>query len=102
MRLVVRPLAEADTDAAADYLAGEGGMDLALRFLDAVERAYGRLVEYPRIGAEVHAFASRLPGLRFWPVPTFERFLVFYRVLSDAVEIVGVVHGSRDLAELLG
>lgn len=77
-RLVVRPQADVDIDAAADYLFNVGEMDLALKFLDALDRSFRSLLELPRSGPEVHAIAARLPGSRFWPVPDFQRFLVFY------------------------
>lgn len=37
------------------------------------------------------------PGLRSLPI---ERYPVIYRVLEDAVEVVAVVHGSRDIETL--
>lgn len=102
MRLVVRPLADADTDSAADYLARAANLDVALRFLSALDRAYDRLCEHPLIGAEIKAFRSRLFGLRFWPVPEFERYLIFYLPSTELVEVVRVLHGSRELGLLLG
>ena len=98
----IRPLAEADTDSAADYYAREAGLDNALRFLDALDRAYERLRRHPCIGAEVRPSRARLTGLRFWPVPGFERYLVFYLPSSDLVEVIRVLHTARDLSELLG
>jgi len=101
-RLHVRPAAEADADLAADYYAREANIDVALRFLAAVDRAYERLREHPYLGTEVKFFRARLLGLRFWPVPGFERYLVFYVPASDLVDIVRVLHGARELRELLG
>lgn len=101
-RLVVRPLADADIDAAADYYAQEANLDVALRFLGALDQAFERLRGHPQIGAEVRAIRPRLAGLRFWPVPGFERYLVFYLPSPDLVEVMRVLHGARDLKELLG
>jgi toxin ParE1/3/4 len=39
----------------------------------------------------------RLHGLRSWRMRGFESWLVFYRVTEEAVEIVRVLHGARDL-----
>jgi plasmid stabilization system protein ParE len=50
MRLVVRPLADADTDSAADYLAREANLDVALRFLSALDSAYDRSGSVPDPG----------------------------------------------------
>lgn len=102
MRLVVRPLADTDTDAAADYLAREANLDVALRFLHALENAYSQLREHPLLGTEVKAFRVRLLGLRFWLVPGFERYMIFYLHTPGLVEVVRVLHGARDLGPLLG
>lgn len=69
--LRVRPQADRDTILAADFYAHEADLDVALRFLAAVDRAYQWLVEHPHIGVSVKAFEPRLADLRFWPVPGF-------------------------------
>lgn len=99
--LRVRPAADRDTDEAAEHYAREAGIDVALRFLDAVELAYRRIVESPWAGAPVTAFEARLAGLRFWPVPGFEAILVFYVASPGVIEVVRVLHGARDLPKRL-
>jgi plasmid stabilization system protein ParE len=44
---------------------------------------------------------SGLEALRLFRVIGFERILVFYRPLDEGVEILRVVHGSRNLRALL-
>jgi len=99
--LRVRPEADRDTDRAADFLAHEANVDVALRFLAAVEKAYRRLVDHPHIGTPVKSFEPSLAELRFWPVPGFEVYLVFYLPSPDTVEVVRVLHGARDLPSIL-
>lgn len=98
--LRVRPEADRDADAAAEYLAIEANLDIAIQFLAALERAYLRLVEHSHVGVPVMAFEPRLSGLRFWPVPGFERYLVFYVPGPAHIDIVRVLHGARDLGPL--
>lgn len=100
-RLRVRPEADRDTDRAADYYLREADLEVALQFLAAVDQAYQRLVEHPHIGASVKTFEPRLAELRFWPVPGFESYLVFYVPSPGVVEVVRVLHGARDVARLL-
>lgn len=45
--LRVRPEADHATDTIADYYAREAGVDVALRFLEAIDQAYTRLLEHP-------------------------------------------------------
>jgi len=42
----------------------------------------------------------RWSAARTWPLKGFERYLIFYRPLSDGVEILRVTHGARDIARL--
>jgi plasmid stabilization system protein ParE len=35
-----------------------------------------------------------------WPIHGFEKHLIFYRPLKDAVEIVRVLHASRDIRRI--
>jgi toxin ParE1/3/4 len=65
--------------------------NLARRFFDAEDR----LADFPELG---EARPDIAPGLRKW---TVGNYLIFYRVDPDAVTIVRVVHGARDLPAAL-
>ncbi len=99
--LRIRPEADRDTDLAADFYARDSNIDVALRFLNAVETAFERLIQHSQAGSPVRAFDTRLAELRFWPVPGFESYLVFYQLVPGAIEIVRVLHGARDVEHLL-
>jgi len=92
---------EADQDLAdlADYLARRS-VRTSLRFLDAAQAAFVRLGDFPELGSVYESSHSRLAMLRFWPIPGFERYLIFYRVTPTQIEIVRVVYGVRDLGTL--
>jgi toxin ParE1/3/4 len=99
--LRIRPQADRDVDEAADYYAREANVDVALRFLAAVEETYLRLCAHPLGAPAVSAFNPRLTGLRFCPVSRFESYLVFYVPSPALVEVVRVLHGARDLPHLV-
>jgi hypothetical protein len=40
--------------------------------------------------------------MRRWPIQGFDNWLIFYLPRRDGVEIVHIVHGARDIAQLLG
>jgi len=73
----------------------------ARRFLMAVESAYRRLQQMPDIGVSRPSTRRGLEGARVWPVPRFRVFLILYRVIDDAVEIVRVVHAAEDITRHL-
>lgn len=98
-----RPQAAADIAAIADYLSANAGAAVALRFVDAVEAAYGPIYAHPASGSPCHAHVlPELPvPLRFHPVKHFERVLVYYLDQPDAVEVIRIWDASRGLDALL-
>ena len=96
----IRPLAEDDLADITLYLR-EQDPALALRFADALIGAIEKLLEHPEIGAPRSMPSPRLTGLRIWPVPGFERWLIFYIPTETVVHVVRVLHGARDLPTVL-
>ncbi|HVS17355.1 MAG TPA: type II toxin-antitoxin system RelE/ParE family toxin [Planctomycetota bacterium] len=80
---------EADSPAAAE------------RFLDAVERAVLFLLENPRAGWPRAFRSQRARGVRSWPVRGFDASLIFDQPVGRDLEIVRLLHGARDLRDLL-
>ncbi len=99
-RLVRTRAADRDLFRHADRIRGERPAT-ARRFLIAVEAAYRRLRHMPEIGAVRPSTRHGMEGARIWPVPRFRVFLILYRVLDDAVEIVRVVHAAEDITRHL-
>jgi toxin ParE1/3/4 len=64
-------------------------------FVDRLEAAEKRLSELPYLG---QATPDLHPCLRHWVVG---RYLILYRVDPDALVIVRVMHGARDLPNVL-
>ncbi len=85
----------------ADYLEQVGGLASAERFLAAVEQALGQLAGLPKMGSPWETSHPRLQGLRTWPVPGFRNHVIFYRPLDDGIDLLRVLHGSRDTNALL-
>jgi toxin ParE1/3/4 len=100
-RLFVQQLAEEDLSEQADYIARDH-VDVALRFLEAAEAAFSQLADLPDIGRRRQFRHPALAGVRSWPVPGFEKHLIFYRLNPGRVEVLRVLHSARDLDSLLG
>jgi len=98
---VVRPKADQDLDDQAYYLATQAGSDLGHRFLLAAHETFALLATQPQIGWHPRLIHPDLASLRVFQVTGFEKMLVFYRPRLDGVEILRVVHGSRNLRTLL-
>ncbi len=94
--IIPRELASRDVEEAVDYYLGEGGEQVALGFVEALERAYCHIASQPASGSPRYAHELNLPGLRFWPLQRYP-YLVFYVELADHIDIWRVLHGQRDI-----
>jgi len=101
-RLVRSERSDDDVREIVQYLVREASASVALRFIDALGESYRRLQSQPEIGRLHVPDDFELRGIRSWRVHRFERYLVFYQVLEDAVRIARVLHGSRDILAALG
>lgn len=94
----IRPQADRDLDAAVDHYFHEGGIELAERFLVAVERTWAFPGDPPHSGMSQEWLASRLRGCRRWHIARpFEVFQAFYCPSDDAIDVVRILHGARDV-----
>jgi toxin ParE1/3/4 len=90
--LPVRRTNRANDDLDAIWLhIAEDNLAAAERLIRAMEAAEDQLGLYPELG---QARPDLAPGLRHWPVGSY---LILYRIDHDAVTIVRVLHGARDL-----
>ncbi len=100
-RYVLRPKADQDLDQQAYYLATEASPETGHRFLVAAHETFALLSTQPQMGRLLRLRHPRLVSLRVFRISGFEKMLVLYIPLSAGVEIVRVVHGSRDLEAFL-
>ena len=98
--VTIRPRADQDIDEHLNFLAGESGIDTALRFFDAVQDACERLLKMPEMGAPREDLTSTLPLLRMWPISAFPKYLIFYQPVHSGIDVVRVIYGTRDIPTL--
>jgi toxin ParE1/3/4 len=94
MPLIVKlPRAKCDLVEIWDHIADDSEFR-ADAFIDTIDRKIQALAARPGMGRSRDELAE---GLRSFPVG---RYVIFYRVMRDGIEIVRVLHGSRDLSSL--
>ncbi len=93
MRLRFRPEAVSDLEEIHDFIA-EDNPSKAKEFITFLRSKCQVLADSPFAG---RARPEIRHELRSFPV---KRYVILYRVLDDFVEIVSVVHGSRDIEGL--
>ncbi len=100
-RLVFFPQVDKDVDEASLFIA-QDDLARAYRFLDATSDTYRSIAEAPGLGSFYSFQHPDLQGIRRRFVKEFPNYLIFYRETYDTVEILRVLHGSRDLSKLFG
>jgi toxin ParE1/3/4 len=99
---VIRPAAKDDIIRQFRYYLLEDALETATRFLDAVDESIEAICRMPYTGAVKHFKNLILAGLRSWAVKDFEEILIYYVVAPDALRVVRVLHGRRDIEKILG
>lgn len=92
---VIRDLIELATYIAVDNL------DASDRFLAAAEETFKQLAKMPQIGKLIQFSNPSLAGIRQQAIKGFKNYLVFYRFTDSGVEVLRVIHGARDIPEIL-
>ena len=100
-RYVVRPRADQDLDDQSHYYATVASAELGHRFLVSAHETFAILATQPRMRWHSRLRHPKLKELRVFRLKGFAKILVLYLPLPDGVEILRVVHGSRNLEALL-
>jgi toxin ParE1/3/4 len=101
LRLQISPLASQDFDEIYEYIT-HSNPDAALRFFDAARETFASIATNPGIGSSYQSQNKSLLGLRKWGVKGFKKYIIFYLTTEDAVIVVRIIHGNRDLSRFLG
>ena len=91
--VVVRPRALADLAEIWAYIAADSP-DQADAFVDLVDSKFQALSRRPGVGRRRPELSSHIRSL------AVGRYVVFYRPLSRGIEVVRVLHGSRDIESI--
>jgi toxin ParE1/3/4 len=90
-----RATADADIQGAVDFylVAADHMVD---PFLTALRKALKHIEKNPGTGSPKYAHELNVPNLRFWPITRFP-YLLLYIENDDFVDLVRVMHMSRDI-----
>jgi len=87
------PLARDDLHEIWEYIA-QDNLDAAERLVDRIEELCELLATHPHLGRRREELA---PGLRSFPAGSY---FIFYQPITDGIEVVRVLHASRDIDSL--
>ncbi len=91
-----RTKATNDVDEAVSYYVAEADAEVAMRFVDELERTIRQLELHPELGSLRFAFELDLPGVRSFRVDGFPH-LIFSLIRTDHLDVLRVLHTSRDV-----
>jgi plasmid stabilization system protein ParE len=95
-RYVLTTEAQQDLHQIRDYLLTEAGFRVARHVMSSIFAAFHALVKTPGQGHRREDLSSR-EELRFWTVFSY---LVVYRIDTQPLTIIAVIHGKRDVEQL--
>jgi plasmid stabilization system protein ParE len=102
-KIILRTLTQAadEIEACGEFFRTESGEELANRWETSLDESLRTLLQFPQRGVLVR-FRSGVCFRRI-PVLGFRNYLIFYEYQQDQrlVQIVGVIHGARDVESLL-
>lgn len=75
--------------------------DVAVRFKDSVRRTAAAIRENPAAAPPYRLKNPRLQNLRSWPIPGFEAIRFYFVVDDDAIRVIRILHGKRDVRRIL-
>ncbi|GAC1339515.1 MAG: hypothetical protein NVSMB14_05790 [Isosphaeraceae bacterium] len=96
-----RPASLRDIDDAADFIRRQSGPKRAIRFLRDADDTFTLLASKPLIGMRYDSEDERFVDLRVFSFSRFKKYIIFYRPTAGGIEVFRVLHGARDLHEIL-
>ena len=83
--------ADYDLEEIFDYTEKEFGFEQAVFYVSSIVEAIENIPLNPKIGRERNEIKKELHSI------LHVKHIIFYRILTDRVRIVRILHGSRDL-----
>jgi plasmid stabilization system protein ParE len=71
--------------------------EVAVRFRDAVRATVQSLCQHPFVGPHCPSGNPHLQNLRLWPVAGFEAIRIYHLPDEDAIRVIRILHGKRDV-----
>jgi plasmid stabilization system protein ParE len=99
-RIVLRPKVPDDLHSIVTWLE-QHSVAVADRFVGSAFAAFDDLAAMPGKGSPKTYPRSQIVGVRSWPVPGFPNHLIYYQTRPDAIIVLAVLHGARNVRAVL-
>ncbi len=98
--IIVSPEARTDLNHHYDVIA-QRNQSAALQLFDAARQTFADLARFPRSGSLSPYHPDPNQEIRRWAVKGFRKYLIFYRVSTDSIEIIRIFHAAQNIERLL-
>ena len=82
------------------YFFFERDASVAEKFLTCLYETYEMIANMPELGELYHFRNPAMQDARVRRIKKFSNYLIFYRIETDRIEILRVLHGARDYMNL--
>jgi plasmid stabilization system protein ParE len=101
MRARFGPRAIHDLDGHCDFIAADNP-EAAVRVRQVVLTTADFLAEHPELGRRIRSAATRHKDIRWFVVPRFRNYLIFYRPFQKTILVIRVLHAKQDWTRFFG
>jgi toxin ParE1/3/4 len=98
-RILIHEDASLDLHEHCNYLA-QNSRDTAFHFFDAARQTFATLARMPGMG-NLYESEEDIINVHKWAIKGFKKHLIFYRYDDETLEILRIIHATRDLDPLL-
>jgi len=92
--ILFTPLATEDLQQIWGYMAENAGSETANKFLVEIRDKCLKIAGFPEAG---RARNELIINLRSFP---FKKYVIFYMPMANGIEVLRIVHGSRDIPQI--
>jgi toxin ParE1/3/4 len=89
------PKAEQDLDAIFTFIAADN-LEAAGHVRGNILNTADLLAQYPEFGRRIHNPSPRHAQIRWFVVPKFHNYLIFYQPFQKTVMVIRVLHAAQD------
>lgn len=100
-RIIITPIARTEIRAISLSIAKDSAMQ-GHKFAEDVRATLETLAQFPGVGRSREEGDPRTHLLRSFPVRDHPNHLLFYAVEEEAIVLVRVIHGARDIPWTIG
>ena len=94
------PKADSDIDSCFWWI-HKDNPPVAIKFINAVEQTCDMLAKMPGIGSRHYSDITLMRGIRMISINSFKNYLVFFIEYETHIDIIRLLHGARDIPEVL-